>query len=192
MRTLLAQIISKIFGPEGALPLYLIGFLVLRGGLTQEQIIHLVPMLLFFDWLTPLISLVILIKLGKVSDLDVSKRTERPVILLIILASTAAATLFSFFWGNQLVFHLYFLQTILTFVLTLISFFYKISLHTALNTFLFLVVNYLYNWKFAWVLILLIPIAWARWQLKKHTLPQLVLGMIIGLVIPLTGAIFLL
>lgn len=192
MRTLLAQIISKIFGPEGALPLYLIGLLVLRGGLTQEQIIHLVPMLLFFDWLVPLISLVILIKLGKVSDLDVSKRTERPVILLIILASTAAATLFSFFWGNQLVFHLYFIQTILTFVLTLISFFYKISLHTALNTFLFLVVNYLYNWKFAWVLVLLIPIAWARWELKKHTLPQLVLGMIIGFVILLTGAIFLL
>lgn len=192
MKTLLAQTISRLSGPEAAMPLYFITLLILKGGLTREQMIHLIPTLLFLDWLVPLISLVVLIKLEKISDLEVTKRSERPLFLFIILLTLVGAVFFSYLWGNDLVFKLYLISLVLTLVLSGITLFYKISLHTAFNTFLLAVFNYLYIFKFGWVFSLLIPIAWSRWELKKHTLAQVAWGVIVGALVSLTGMSFLL
>jgi len=132
---------------------------------------------LFFFFLVILIG----IKFGIFSNLDVSKREQRPTLFLIGMLLTIIYFIFLF------AFHAPRILSIGTFALILglivletINMFTKVSAHLAvLSAFLtFLVL--VEGWEFLPGFLLLPVLAWSRIKTKNHTLFQTIIGTLVG------------
>jgi len=121
------------------------------------------------------------IKFGIFSDLDISKREQRPVLFSVGMALAISYLIF------LLIFHAPVILLVGTFsiilgviVLGIVNMFTKASGHlavlSAFVTFLVLVEG----WQFLPAFLLLPVLAWARIKTKNHTLLQTVLGAMIG------------
>ena len=64
-----------------------------------------------------------------------------------------------------------------------INYFWKISLHTAFTAAAVAVIIMVYGAAAAWAIILLPPVAWARIQLKQHSIAQVVTGGLLAVAI---------
>jgi hypothetical protein len=122
------------------------------------------------------------IRFGIFSDLDVSKRQQRPILFLVGLFLAISYLIF------LLLFHAPGILQIGTFaliaglfVIGAVNMFTKVSGHLAvLSAFLTFAVL-VEGWKLLGLFILLPLLAWARIKTKNHTLLQTVLGSVIGI-----------
>lgn len=185
----LAKLLSVVLGPQVWLPVFLLIF-IFKTGLTREQITVLLPTLLVFQVFIPLGYLYFAFKSGKVADLDLTKREERHVPLIVSLISWLISLVLVCFFGNQLLLHLYLIIFVLIIITTVITKFWKISLHMSINTLGSILVNFLFNWKFPFLYFSIPLVFWARLRLKKHTVNQLLAGFIINAVFILTALRF--
>lgn len=185
-KNFLAEAISRVFGPPVELPIIIL-ILLYAAKLTNSQILKLAPALLFFCWLLPVLFFAYNLKRGAISDLDTKNRKERlPTYTLALLGWTIGLVLAKL-WGNDMFLRLYFSFYSLIFMLTFVTYFYKISIHAALNTAFFLFLNLHWNFKF-WGFLFLIPLVlWARWYKKNHDWGQLTLGTLVGVLVIATG-----
>ncbi len=179
-KTKIARIISDIFN----------GFLTMI--LTPSIAIFTSPLpitqkIMFFILylLSPILPYLILRKMGKVTDYEFTNRKERPpyfttisllfgiLFLLITTLNIEALTLTRVSLNIFLV----------SFVITLITFFWKISGHMTYSTILFITLVYLFpSTPSLMFLFVLTPIiAWSRIVLNKHTPTQVILGTLITL-----------
>lgn len=175
-----AKAISIIFSPQVWLPVLLVTIL-LKSGLTAEQLRTLFPVLFIFQIAVPVAAVFIGVRLKIITAWDIPNKEERYFFFLIIFASYAISGILIYFLGNQLLLHL--ILILLALILLLATYTYcfgKISLHTAINTVAVLLVNFLFEWSLP-LLYLLVPIVyWARFVLKKHSLGQLGAGVLVG------------
>ncbi len=185
----LAEAISRILGPPVELPVIIL-ILLYAAGLTIAQILKLTPALLFFCWLLPVFYFAYSLKRGAISDLDARNRKERiPAYTLTLIGWTIGLVLAKI-WGNSLFLHFYFSFYFLIFTLVITTYFYKISIHAALNIALFLFFNLYpvgqmssgvyWNFQFWWFFPIVPAALWARWYKKNHDLKQLTLGILVG------------
>lgn len=182
---LFAVFISRVFGVGTLLPLIL--FFVVFASPTPDGFLYpLLPILTLTNFLIPVAFFVYCIRKGKVSDWDATDVKERPLPYTVTLVCWFIGLIVTNFLGGSLLFLLMLVATTLLAVLTFITFFYKISVHAALNTGVYILINYLYNWKFWWVFPLILVVCWSRWELKKHTLTQLVFGVVVAAVLEIT------
>ena len=179
-KTKIARIISDIFN----------GFLTMI--LTPSIAIFTSPLpttqkiILFILYLlSPILPYLILRKMGKVTDYEFTNRKERPpyfttisllfgiLFLLITTLNIEALTLTRVSLNIFLV----------SFVITLITFFWKISGHMTYSTILFATLIYLFPTtpSLMFLFVLTPIIAWSRIVLNKHTLTQVILGTLIPL-----------
>ncbi|PIS09479.1 hypothetical protein COT75_01260 [Candidatus Beckwithbacteria bacterium CG10_big_fil_rev_8_21_14_0_10_34_10] len=176
----ISTIISRIFDPiwESLIILFLLSQLAKsefpKGSLFLLSffLVYLIPWLFFHYQL----------KKGKISDWDITKREER-----ISFYSVSKVTILIFFSilfflsPKSIPFYLKFLIPFLIFYL--LTFFNKVSGHMITNT-LFILSIYFYTGKsdilYIGIIILLL-VALSRFNLKKHTLPQLIIGTGLGL-----------
>ena len=180
----LARIISIVFSQYIWLPSLTVIF-TLKSGLSDWQIVRLLPTLLFIQALAPVGFLELGRQLGKISRWDATKREERPTLLLVASALYLISLLPIYFWSNKLLLDLVILMTGLIFVFGMISTKWKISLHTGINTFGVLIINFLFDWQLP-ILFLIPPVVfWARFILKKHTIAQLLAGIVVSAVLAL-------
>ena len=129
----------------------------------------------------PLGYLLIGLKRGWVSDMEMTRRSERPRFILISLGSDAIALLLlNTLQGPHLLKLIVLTYFCLAMVMFTISSFWKISLHMAgvggFSTALFFV----FGPPALWAFLSLPLVAWARLHRKKHTPAQLAAGAIIG------------
>jgi hypothetical protein len=121
------------------------------------------------------------IKIGVVSDLDISKREQRPLLFLIgmILALIYFATLFLFHAPGILI-----IGTICIIlgiiILGVVNMFTKVSWHLAVLSALLTFLIIAEGWRALLGLLLLPVVAWARIKTKNHTLFQTILGTVLG------------
>lgn len=121
------------------------------------------------------------IRFGIFSDLDVSKREQRPIMFLTGMLLTISYLIF------LLLFHAPGILLVGTFalilgliVLGIVNMFTKVSGHLAvLSAFLTFMVL-VEGWEFLLGFVLLPLLVWARIKTKNHTLLQTVLGSIVG------------
>lgn len=186
----MARVISRIAEPIFWLPLMI--WLVLSNmNITpdKETIYYLV--LLIFVFIIPFTYFLYLVYIRREFDFDISERTKRIGFTLKSMASFAVAVALTYFMDKQL-----FVLTAAVFVsvlaLVLVTLKWKISFHGGLNALIYSTVNYLYDWNFWWLFLLLIPIGWARLVMKKHDLSQLIAGILLctGIFTLITGAIY--
>lgn len=175
----LAEITSRVLGMHTWFPVILVVAL-LRTGLTIQQIKILFPSLLFLQVLLPILFLYFIVKHGRVSSWDLPKREERHHFLLFILLCSLVSIVLVYFFGSILLFRLSLSGLILVMLAIAITRFWKISLHASLNTAAAIVVNFLFNWELPFLYLLIPIVVWARYTLGRHTMGELMGGLLLS------------
>ena len=158
---------------------------IFNSGLASDQIKILLPFLIFFDVFLPIFLFLLILKLGWVSDVDVTKRQERYQLFIGFTLILIAPTVLAYYFGNTLFFVLQLITLISALCMYLATLKFKISGHMFMNAEAILVINYLFSWNLLWLFLILPLVAFARFYLKKHSLFQIFAGCFLGLVIPL-------
>ncbi len=132
----------------------------------------------------PLAYILVGLRRGWVSDMELTRREERPRFIFVSLASDILA-LGVLWWGGapRMVWALAAVYAALGITMFTISNFWKISLHmvsvSGFATLLAFAIGPQASWTFVWLPV----VAWARWHRKKHTPAQLVAGAVLGVAI---------
>lgn len=115
-------------------------------------------------------------------DFDISDREDRIVPLL---CSTFGAVIGSFLISSRLddprLLLISYVLVSMLILLTLITFFWKISLHAATSTAAIMLLILFQGFIYSWLLLIVPLIWWARLTLKQHTPAQLAAGTMTGL-----------
>jgi hypothetical protein len=132
----------------------------------------------------PLAYLLIGRKRGGVSDMELSRRDERPRFILVSLSSDIFA-LAALWLGNgphllRLIVLTYFCLAIVMFS---ISSFWKISMHMAGVGGFSTALVFVFGAPALWAFLSLMLVAWARLHRRKHDIPQLVAGAVAGILV---------
>lgn len=175
----LAKIISVILGPQIWLPLLFI-IIIFNSGLNIHQITILLPCILFLQVIIPLGYLYFAPKFGFATSWDLPKRKERYPFFVIVIISELISLFLIHQFGTIILFNLNLILFLLLLLLFFITFFWKISLHTALNTIGSILINFLFNGNFIFLYLTIPIIFWARYKLHKHSIFQLLAGIIIS------------
>ncbi len=128
----------------------------------------------------PYILILILFKFGKISDLQITRRKERVLPLIIInLFVLSGYLILNFKTSNNFLLVVYSIYLFCLPLISLITLFWKISFHSSYIT-LFSIVYIMVFGKWALFTLSLIPIVgWSRIRLKKHTPAQVFSGFLI-------------
>jgi hypothetical protein len=132
----------------------------------------------------PLAYLLIGRKRGWVSDMELSHREERPRFILISLGSDVLM-LVALWLGDgpyllRLIVLTYFCLAIVMFS---ISNFWKISMHLAGVGGFSTALVFVFGTPVLWAFLSLPLVAWARLHRRKHDIPQLIAGALVGAMI---------
>lgn len=179
--TTLAHLISNTIHP---IVLPIVTFWILMQFGFREPVpdiyLHLLVVVLFCS-IVPALVVVILKKMGKVSDYDISRRENRALPFLIGVVSYATGTLLldllkapPIIVGFMLC---YAVNTLFIFFITLV---WKISVHVTSLGGPIAAMTYVFGLQSLWLLLLMLPLAWARVHLKAHTPMQTVAGGTLG------------
>lgn len=131
--------------------------------------------------LSPISIFLILKKMKKVSDFDMTDRKERPVYCVTTTIVFLAIYLTTLKLGSTTLSTIA-LNTLLTSgIFTIITFFWKISGHMTYLTMAYCSFIYLIPSPYVVLLFSVIPfVAWSRVELKKHNVPQVIAGILLA------------
>jgi len=143
---------------------------------------------LLFGMILPFIYILFLYRKNKIYDIHIPEKTNRMKPLLFTLACYISGLAVLYILDAPIFLKVIFILTLVsTGILTVITYYWKISLHTSWITFVVITFNVLLG---PWMLLLLplIPIiGWARVKARRHTTPQVVLGVGITSIIWFVG-----
>lgn len=138
----------------------------------------------FFVCILPLAYVLVMVKLGRITDHHVSDRRQRPALLLMTLISVVAGLLvLQLLNGPDSVSVMIISLIVGIAVLALVSAFWKMSGHASALAAAVVIAVLMFGP--AWLpLLLLIPaVGWSRLVLRAHTLAQVVAGSLFGAVV---------
>ena len=132
--------------------------------------------------LLPVLAVVYLYKTGRVSDLHMSDQSERHIPYLIGLTGALGAFLILRAWGgNSLLTNLILTHFVAMAILTVVNPFWLISAHVTSVTALLFFARYHFGTDTAMALLPLVGLTfYVRWFLKRHTMIELVSGLLAG------------
>ena len=146
---------------------------------------------LFFLTLGPLVFVLLGVRSGKFSDIDLSRRTERTWPFLFGLASAMLGLfVLSYLHGPRALETALVATAVGSLVLMVTTWWWKISIHAATLAGAVTMLTALYGPAVLLALFLLVLVCWSRVVLRRHTLAQVVAGSLIS--IALTIAVILL
>lgn len=185
----LARIASIILGPHTWLPVLFV-LMILNAELSFQQLRIVFPVILLFQVVVPIAYLTIAPKLGWVRKWDMETKEERKPLFAIMFVLSLITLGIIYTVGNLILLKFCIIFVALLTTLFAITWYWKISLHVSLNVAAVLLIHFLFG-PIALPLYLVIPIIfWARLQLKKHTVAQLVAGLIVTTTITVGGFAF--
>jgi len=174
-----AKIVSYIFdGSYISIPAYfIVNFYMLK---TWQEVLLWTSLCILFGSIIPYTFILFLYKKKKIKDLHVPNREDRIKPTLVTLVSYLLG-FFMFFILKSPVYlkAIFFGSFLTTMVLTIITYFWKISFHTSWITF-FCITYYIIFGNWALLLLLFIPlVAWARVKIKRHSVGQVISGVVV-------------
>ena len=127
------------------------------------------------------------------SDIDLTKREERKEFYKMSLILSAGYLVSAILFKGP-VFYISFAAagiTVGAFILSLINNYTKASVHLAVATAFVTTIGILYGFNIFIFIFWIIPLTlWARHYLKKHTILQMIIGILVGLFVTL-GTLFI-
>jgi hypothetical protein len=122
------------------------------------------------------------IKFGIFSDLDLSKREQRPISFLVGIFLTISYLIFLFLFHGPGILQIGGFALILgVIVIGIINTFTKVSWHLAVLSAFLTSMVLIEGWGLLIGFLLLPILAWARIKTKNHTISQTILGSVIGI-----------
>ena len=183
----LAKIISFIFdGSFISIPLFIIICMVLVDDVMAA--LSWALLCLLFGMVLPFLYIFFLYRKNKIYDIHIPEKGNRIKPLLFTVASYITGLLVLYMLDAPVFLKVIFILSIVsTAILTVITYYWKISLHASWITFVVITFNVLLG---PWMLLLLplIPIiGWARVKARRHTTPQVILGAGISSIVCFVG-----
>ena len=137
-----------------------------------------------FFFLLPVFFILILFRLGRVTNLNLEIKEQRTLPLLFAIGAACIGLGIFFVIGasREIIWAgiAYITNAVIFGVITQ---FWKISFHTGVFTGCITVLILIFHdAKFAWLYLLVPLIAWARVQRKRHTLVQTMVGALVALI----------
>lgn len=170
-----ATIISRLFDP------FIVLTAVLALALPKSSLSGYAQMRFFIVSLLtllgiPFILLILAIKKGLVKNWDLSDRRERPKVLGTLLIIELLNLFAIRIVADQFLFSTILFILWLHVGFFLVSLFWKISYHAAINAVVTGLIVRWYGWGM-WLVLLIVPlVGWSRIVRKDHTLAQVVVG----------------
>jgi len=177
---MLAEYISRLSGPPSEIPLILI-FLFLKGG--RCLISGWLFVFLLVGWVIPVVFFIYGLRRGWIKDLDATDRHDRYLAYGLTALCYAGLYLLARAYLGGVFLELFTPFCVLLIIIFFITLFYKISVHAAINAAFYLLLNQTASWFWWWLFPLVLLVCWSRWKKKRHTVPQLILGMLVPLII---------
>ncbi|HLH63612.1 MAG TPA: phosphatase PAP2 family protein [Ktedonobacteraceae bacterium] len=141
---------------------------------------------LFFLSVGPLIYVVIGVRTGKLSDFDVSRRSERAGPFLFGIISTSIGLLvLSLLHGPRDLQTALILTTISAVILMVTTLWWKISIHASTMAGAATMLTVLYGLALLPLFLLLVLVSWSRVVLRRHTVAQVVAGSLLSIFLAL-------
>lgn len=180
---LLARIISIVLSPPviafGTVTVFAF-FSPIGTGLLQPWQSFLLG--LFFIVIGPILPLTTLVAHGKLS-FDVKNRSDRPLLYLAAILVYIVGAIVAWFYQNHTMGVLAVAYAAVTSFIAIVSLFWKVSAHSAGVAGPITGLIWVYGLIFVPFLLLAVLVAWARWRQGLHTIPQLIGGIIIAIVV---------
>ncbi len=185
-----AKIISFVFdGSFISIPIFIVICLVIVED--KRAALNWAMLSLLFGMVLPFIYVFFLYRKNKILDMHMPDRNNRMKPMIFTLISYIAGFIVLYLLNAPFFLRTIFILSIIsTSILTVITLYWKISLHASWITFIVITFNVLFG---PWMLLLLplIPIiGWARVRGKRHTTPQVVMGAGISSIICFLGYYF--
>lgn len=181
-----ASFLSKLFEP-GFVLFVIIALSLLSVDLPAEKKAAWLLLFTLLGIVLPYLVVISEVRQGRLRDLDLSERAERPRIFwLATVLWTIALALAIGYHLPRLIIAILVAGLLIAIATTLLTHLLKVSVHASFVTVLvlFLVGRFGPSWWPSALAILLV--AWARYTLGKHTIPELLIGIL------LSGALFIL
>ena len=185
-----AKIISFVFdGSFISIPIFIVICLVIVED--KRAALNWAMLSLLFGMVLPFFYVSFLYRKNKILDMHMPDRNNRMKPMIFTLISYIAGFIVLYLLNAPFFLRTIFILSIIsTSILTVITLYWKISLHASWITFIVITFNVLYG---PWML-LLIPlhpiIVWARVKGKRDTTPQVVMGAGISSIICFLGYYF--
>ncbi len=186
MKNKFATIISCILDPIFLGLLILIASII-KSNMPQNVMMGWIISILILNALIPALFYWFFTSRGYVFDATLANKRaqkERIIIFVIYLAVIALELIVLVSTKiYQPLFAVFIGATVTIIIGSIISYFYKISVHTSMTTFFVAMLILMFGWGM-WPVILCIPaIIWSRLILKRHTISQVLTGFVLSLLI---------
>ena len=180
-----ARIVSNILAPSTiSLPfILLVAFYH-----TRDQLAAIVYAFIafFFICIGPLIYVAIGVRTGKISDLDVSRRSERAGPFLFGTVSVSVGLLvLSLVHGPRDLETALILTAISAVIMMVTTLWWKISIHASSMAGAATMLTALYGMALLPSFLLLVLVSWSRVVLRRHTVAQVVIGSLLSIALSL-------
>ncbi|MUM63755.1 hypothetical protein D1867_00475 [Acidianus infernus] len=173
------RLISIIFHPSIS---SFLGFLIIF--LARCRSLLAFADIIFFFSILPFLITLVMWKLGKISDLFVSRREERAKVIIIVLVGYILGSAFLYYFNSSpIFFYLSIAYIVNTLVILSISLKYKISIHVATITAISTALTMILGIKFIFFYLFSIIIGIARVKIKAHTVDQVLSAFIISIIV---------
>jgi len=141
---------------------------------------------LFFLSVGPLLYIIIGVRLGKLSDIDVSRRTQRVGPFIFGIVSVMIGWLVLTLTNGPRNLQTVMIITVFSgIIMMVITFWWKISMHASSLGGVATMLTALYGAVMLPLFVLLVLVSWSRVVLRRHTVPQVIAGSLAGIVLSL-------
>lgn len=135
------------------------------------------------SFVVPILILLLFKKLNLISDINATKREERPRLYLTMSIPLLISLFLSFKTGNTELVTIFLVTAITFFFSILVTLFWKISYHMIFNTLFIFIILYISKDPIYLLLLPILPaIGWSRLERDRHTLLQVIAGVILPLI----------
>ncbi len=140
----------------------------------------------FFLSVGPLLYIIIGVRLGKLSDIDVSRRSQRFGPFLFGIISVAIGWIVLSLTNGPRNLQTVMIMTVFSgIIMMIITLWWKISMHASSLGGVATMLTVLYGAVMLPLFVLLVLVSWSRVVLRRHTIPQVIAGSLAGIVLTL-------
>ncbi len=180
-----ARHISNILAPAPiSLPFIVLIALYHTRNVLQSMLYALLT--LFFLCVGPLLYIVTAVRIGKISDMDVSRRTERAGPFLFGISSVLAGGLaLIILHGPRNLQTVMIITAVSGIVMMVTTLWWKISIHASSMGGAATILTAFYGAVMLPTFLLLVLVSWSRVVLRRHTVLQVVAGSLVSIALTL-------
>ncbi|MFJ4229106.1 phosphatase PAP2 family protein [Paenarthrobacter nicotinovorans] len=174
-----ARILTEVFQPPVVVLILLLISPAIEPGFPGTMWFGLLGA--FFVCVLPLAYVLVMVKLGRISDHHVSDRRQRPALLLMALVSVVTGLLVLQLIGGPVSVSVMIIALIAGIaVLAVVSAFWKMSGHASALAAAVVIAVLMFGPAWLPLFVLVPAVGWSRLVLRAHTLGQVIAGSLFG------------